>query len=235
MRFRSPFTLALAVACLVLAAIWGFELMPLAAKAKPVVAYREKEAPLVAIAGRFSLPPEDSFNEIAERPLFIKTRQPPKPAEKAGDPRQKPSRAGQYKLTGVVLSPHERVAILKDAANKKVERIAEGRGMQGWTVKKVAADSVLLSREGEAEEQNLPLVRKTPEDVKLLIQRAAAKRHARQSARAKMEKTSQTPASQQRPRGQPPRPLRNPAVAPPEEEGPPVEEGEEEEPQAEEQ
>jgi hypothetical protein len=198
--FKSPLTLGLALACVVLGLVLAIELLlPAVGKGSPAssqVSGKEDDVSL-APKKRFSLPPEGQFSEVVERPLFVKERRPPKPGENQ-DPQKKEKQVqlGQYKLTGVILGPDQRFALLLDAAKKKTERVDEGKDKGGWTLKEVHTDSVLLTRDGN--DEALPLVRKTPDNVKLLQQHATAKKR---NTPAKAGQTQETQASQRKPRG----------------------------------
>jgi hypothetical protein len=97
-------------------------------------------APAPALA---TLPPLTSFSAIVERPLFSPSRRPPPGAS------AEPLVASHYRLLGVVATGPKKRAFLADGV-RHVD-IAEGDRLDGWTVKQIGADSVLLSSpEGEA-------------------------------------------------------------------------------------
>jgi hypothetical protein len=93
-----------------------------------------------------AVPPLAVYATVIERPLFSPTRRPPpapQPAE-AG-----PARMQGMTLKGIVLSPHRRISLIETAgAGLTPQRIAEGERVQGWSLKAVQPDHVVL-RQGE--------------------------------------------------------------------------------------
>jgi hypothetical protein len=128
-----------AVVCAVIAA-WPWLLPPVPAT-RPLAAM-SANAPAPALA---ALSPLTSFSAIVERPLFSPSRRPPPGTNAATGP----SVASRYRLLGVVATGLKKRAFLADGA-RHID-ITEGDPLDGWTVKQIGADSVLLSSaEGEA-------------------------------------------------------------------------------------
>ncbi len=167
-----PQTGALALGALALAVVVGLEaVLPFEIpRSEGRGSDRPWQAPV--LDQDFQLPELDRYAEVVERPLFVRTRRPVPPAAGpqavvAGSE----GRLGQYALSGVVITPEERFAILRGTGDNKLHRVADGQDFQGWTVQAIQGEGVVFAREGE--EQRMPLVRKTPERFKIAAQRAA--------------------------------------------------------------
>jgi len=95
-----------------------------------------------------ALPPLANFAATIERPLFSPSRRPA-----AAD---RPAPAGtsieiRYRLQGLVTAGHERRALLKEAAGQHRLEVGEGDMVEGWTVKRIEQDRLVLSSpSGEA-------------------------------------------------------------------------------------
>jgi hypothetical protein len=113
----------------------------------PVPAIRPLAAPHAAATAPAlsALPPLATYDAIVERPLFSPSRRaPPGVAAATG-----PSINSRYRLLGILASGPRRKAFLADGA-RRIE-ITEGETLDGWTVKQIAQDRVLLaSPAGEA-------------------------------------------------------------------------------------
>lgn len=92
-----------------------------------------------------ALPPLEHYQEIVKRPLFSSTRSRPvvqddskAPVTQAvADPTLE-----QLVLTGVVLSPQGRLAILRNERTNKVMHLPEGADVGRWSLEVVAHDGV---------------------------------------------------------------------------------------------
>jgi hypothetical protein len=84
-----------------------------------------------------TLPPLAHYAAIVERPLFSPSRRPPSVAAAS------PSADGRYRLLGVVATGPRRKAFLADGSRHL--DLAEGEAIDGWTVKKIGTDNVVLT------------------------------------------------------------------------------------------
>ena len=125
-----------------------------------------------AIESDFILPPLSQFQETINRPLFLKTRRPA-PSANTGASAQATSETplSQYAVSGVVITPEQRFALMRGINDNTLQRVADGEAFHGWTVKAIEHEGVVFTR--EREQERLPLLRKTPEKFKLAAQRAA--------------------------------------------------------------
>jgi type II secretory pathway component PulC len=133
----------LAVLCLVLAGGLYAELT------QPIVAAR---SPVSTNHGQANAPPDptfvmqprDAYAEVVTRPLFSPTRRPPVVVG--------PGNLSEFKLTGTIISPQGRYALLSQRSRSKIERIVQGQTFQGWRVKSIDSDHVILERDGNLAE-----------------------------------------------------------------------------------
>lgn len=151
--------LALGMAALALGAImlleWGqgqrLERDFMAMRKIPVT-----EVPAQKILPEFSLPaPDVGFRELLSRPVFTITRRFPV----ASDPVASAMKKGQFVLVGVLVTPGQQSALLRDAQTNKTETVAAGAILRGMTVGKVEPNRVVLRLGDESEEVILAVQR----------------------------------------------------------------------------
>lgn len=104
--------------------------------------------------------PVSSFDTIAARPLFLKSRRPapPKPLPAAAPDQGEPPTAPPLAATllGVVVSPNVRSAIVRLASGKNVT-VAEGEILDGWELKHVTPESARFERKSGVAELTFPI------------------------------------------------------------------------------
>ena len=134
-------------------AIWPW-LVPPVPGAKPLAAV-QANAPAPALA---PLPPLASYAAVVERPLFSPSRRPaPGTSAAAG-----PSVESRYRLLGVVATGPRKKAFIADGSRRL--DITEGDALEGWTVKTIRPDSVILtSPAGEAALKMKPAAAEPPQ------------------------------------------------------------------------
>lgn len=89
-------------------------------------------------------PNRDRFMEISRRPLFNSSRRPVAPDDGPTD--QAPASLSSVQLKGITITPTGKKAFLsndKKEANYLV--VTEGDNVNGWTVKAIREDSIVLS------------------------------------------------------------------------------------------
>lgn len=140
---RHGLTRLLAVLCLGLGAVIAIEITD-----RPSTAPLEDPGvhPRAAKAARddatFVLPPASTFSEIVARPLFSDTRRPS--AFAASTPDAHPS----FVLVGTILSSQARDALIRHGQPARVDHVAEGQTIDGWTVDSILADRVIFTNAG---------------------------------------------------------------------------------------
>ncbi len=110
----------------------------------------------IAIAGPLrrlnSPPPLQTFAAMTQRPLFNASRRAPSstPAS-AGHERML---LGRYRLSGVVVTPERRLALLVDPKGRHI-KVEEGGDLDGWRMLSISPRRLLLSKAGERLEHDL--------------------------------------------------------------------------------
>ena len=113
-------------------AAWPWLSPPVPTVRPPAVPPANSAAPRL-----MTLPPLVHFAAIIERPLFSPSRRPPAVASGV------PSAEGRYRLLGVVASGPRKTAFVADGSRRL--DLAEGDAIDGWTVKKIGTDNVVLT------------------------------------------------------------------------------------------
>jgi hypothetical protein len=89
------------------------------------------------------------YAAVVERPLFSPTRRPAVIA--AEDAPAAPVRRDELVLRGVMLAPHKRVALI-EVEGEEPRWLAEGEGLDGWTLEAVHERHVVLGEAGATRE-----------------------------------------------------------------------------------
>ena len=101
------------------------------------------------------LSPAHDYDEIIERPLFHKSRRP----EAAGDPEAEVSAVTarpDLLLRGTVVADSgHRIALVQVVGTDTVERVLEGQTLEGWTVRRVDSDRIVMEQRGGTTEYSL--------------------------------------------------------------------------------
>ncbi len=102
------------------------------------------------ILPEFTLPPlETGFPEFVSRSLFSLTRRSSAVAVKGGVSAMK---KGQFVLVGVLITPQQKSALLRDVQTNKTETVAKDAVVRGMTVGEVEASRVVLRQGPDSEE-----------------------------------------------------------------------------------
>lgn len=94
----------------------------------------------------------DSYASIVERPLFRPDRKPEPPPEEAPTAASAPGTdlaLDTLDLTAVMLTPTNVSAWVKDPSQPKLRRLRLGDEIEGWSVREILEDRVLLERQDE--------------------------------------------------------------------------------------
>lgn len=164
-EYEMPLLLGLGCAVLGLAVSlqWWLKSRDQAAVLETIAAAGKASAPPAETAGGgkvFELPPQDHFNAIVERPLFIQGRRPLPPQEDAAPEPEKPL---EIQLHGVVAHPDGSVlALFKNKAGQHY-RLRANESVDSWTLVEIAPDHVVMQREDNR--QTLQLQKPKPKEA----------------------------------------------------------------------
>lgn len=101
------------------------------------------------ILPEFSLPDQEAgFPELLSRPIFSLSRRASGSASKDAGSMKK----GQFVLVGVLITPGQRSALLRDVVSNKTETVPLVGVVRGLTLGDVQADRVILRQGSESEE-----------------------------------------------------------------------------------
>lgn len=112
----------------------------------------ETEAPPVTGVGRIDtdavvMPPESDFAEVRQRPIFNDDRKPT-PIEPDKPPEIAPPVPLNITLTGIVLTPNVRLALVRDNAKNEAVSLRVGMPLPGdqqvWTLSEIRPRSVVF-------------------------------------------------------------------------------------------
>lgn len=100
----------------------------------------------------FNMPEFAHFAEITQRPLLSEDRRPiPPDAEKSDDKPEAPPVPLQVQLTGVIITPNLKMALLKDKTNNKSVSLKEGMPLPGnqaaWLLVEIAPRKVVFKND----------------------------------------------------------------------------------------
>ncbi len=101
-------------------------------------------------------PPKEDYATVVERPLFLPERRPP--PEEAEEPvvEEEPlTELDGVDLTAVVITPAVVSAWVRSPGVSELKRLRLGDDFEGWTVKTIAPDELVLERQGETNRLSL--------------------------------------------------------------------------------
>jgi hypothetical protein len=97
-------------------------------------------------APALTLAPLSTFSAVTDRPLFSPDRRPaPAASETLGA-------WSALVLAGIVVTPASREALIAHGNPAKIVHLQEGQSVDGWTVRSIAADRVVVANGGEQHE-----------------------------------------------------------------------------------
>lgn len=116
----------------------------------PPAAAPAHAAPLRPGTPSARLPPLARYAEVVRRPLFSRTRRPApvNAAETLGA-------AGDFVLVGVVIDGSRREALIRHGRPGVLARLAVGQSVEGWTLRSVVSDRVVLAHGATRHELSL--------------------------------------------------------------------------------
>ncbi len=138
-----PLTRLLAALCTGLGALIAVEI---ADRPSPAPLQSPSASPRASKAAHddagFVLPPASAFSDVVARPLFSDTRRPSTVATATPDARP------TFVLVGTVLSSEARDALIRHGQPARVDHVAEGQTIDGWTVDSILPDRVVFTKAG---------------------------------------------------------------------------------------
>lgn len=146
---RRPFIAGLALLAAALGVLLAFEIADATRSRIPSGPARKvAAAPAKLLPPVTQAPPEQSYPETVERPLFTPTRRPAPPLAVAGAPT---FQRGQFQLLGVIIAGNTKTAMLREKASGKIHRLEIGREVNGIRVATIDRDTVTLAQGAESE------------------------------------------------------------------------------------
>jgi general secretion pathway protein N len=126
-------------------------------------AQRPQRQPPPPSLADLELSPLDSFAETLNRPLFTATRRPPSPLERLQGQASAPTAAakgdrvilGKYALRGVIVTPEQKLLLLRQLATGQSLRLKVGDALDDWRIAAIAPDHLILSRGDKQEKVSL--------------------------------------------------------------------------------
>jgi hypothetical protein len=102
-----------------------------------------------------TIPPLQYYAAITDRPLFYEERKPivfaePEKQKAKTSFIKKRTKPDQYYLSGIIITPDAKLAVIRDATGKNTERLSMGDTYSGWTLTQIEPLKVTL-RKGDQE------------------------------------------------------------------------------------
>lgn len=106
---------------------------------------------------QFDLPPKGDYAEVTARPLFSEDRRPEE-RDAEGSQREEAIAAEEaqkelppVRLTGVIITPEQRIAMLRNNQNREYVTLKEGEPLEGWTLEEVSRRRIVFATGGKRE------------------------------------------------------------------------------------
>jgi hypothetical protein len=107
----------------------------------------EDENPLARLR---PLDDREDYQVVIDRPLFSPTRRPPEDEPEEAEPEVATDRSlDRIDLNAVLITPEETLAWVMDASSREVRRLRLGDELEGWAVRDILSDRLVLERQGE--------------------------------------------------------------------------------------
>lgn len=95
------------------------------------------------------LPPIEALSETVERPLFLPNRRPPTVEETVEE--SEAAESGLFTLVGIIVSPNQKIALVKVRGSQEVLQLSEGQQANGWTVLEIRPGNVIFESKDKTE------------------------------------------------------------------------------------
>ena len=117
----------------------------------PALDDRSALPPAVSAGGEsaISYPPLSEFSEILQRPVHELTRRPVQIRKVVNDNASADRLRQKWRLTGVIID-EKNIAILETQRAGETLSLVEGQSLDGWRVREISANDVVLIRGGES-------------------------------------------------------------------------------------
>jgi len=105
-----------------------------------------------ALARLRPLGERSDYEVVVERPLFSPTRRPPtdEPAALEPEPEVIADRSlDRMDLSAVLITPEQSLAWVTDTGTRELRRLRPGDDVEGWAVRDILSDRLVLERQGE--------------------------------------------------------------------------------------
>lgn len=99
----------------------------------------------------FRAPSLTQLSAITERPLFFEGRQMPVPTPEE-EVAAKPPQEAKLVLYGILITPDQRVALIKPASTGEIAHVSVGQMVEDWRIKEIKADRIVLVQGDHVEE-----------------------------------------------------------------------------------
>lgn len=107
----------------------------------------------------FELPSRGEYAEVTARPLFNEDRRPEESEGPAGGEgeavaaeEEAPADLPPVSLTGVIITPEQRIAMMRNTESREYVTLKEGEPLEGWTLEEVSRRRIVFSNGGRQEE-----------------------------------------------------------------------------------
>lgn len=106
---------------------------------------------------RFELPPKSEYAQVTARPLFNEDRRPEQldeteqPDGEIAAAEEASSELPPVSLTGVIITPEQRIAMLQHNQNREYVTLKVGEPLEGWTLDEVEHRRIVFSAGGRKE------------------------------------------------------------------------------------
>jgi len=94
-------------------------------------------------------PPEEHFNEVTARPLFLATRRPIPIVQTTTQQASQTAALDRYTIVGIVASPAKSSAVLKGDGGGAPVRLNIGQTLEGWTLVNITSRKLTFTADGQ--------------------------------------------------------------------------------------
>lgn len=92
----------------------------------------------------------EEYQVVVDRPLFSPTRRPLEDEPEQAEPEVVTDQSlDRIDLNAVLITPNETLAWVMDASSREVRRVRLGDELEGWAVRDILSDRLVLERQGQ--------------------------------------------------------------------------------------